>query len=62
MTSVVLCTALRCGLDTYQVDLDLYTSGLTPLRCATTQAALSIQVGTDPYIECYDLPTVGVSP
>jgi hypothetical protein len=62
MTSVVLCTVLRCGLDSYQVDLDLYTSGLTTLRCATAQAGVSIQVGTDLHVGCYDLPKVSVSP
>jgi hypothetical protein len=55
-------TALRCGLVTYQVDLDLYTSGLTPMRCATAQVAVLIRVYTDPYVRCYDLPKVGVSP
>jgi hypothetical protein len=59
---VVLFPVLRYDLDAYQVDLDLYTSGLTPLRYATTQAAVLIQVGTDPYVRCYDLPKVGVSP
>jgi hypothetical protein len=59
---MVLFTALRCGLDACQVDLDLYTSGLTPLRCATAQEAMTIQVATGTYVECYDLPKVGVSP
>jgi hypothetical protein len=46
MTSMVEFTALRCGLDASQVDLDLYTSRLTPLRCITAQAAVTIQVIT----------------
>jgi hypothetical protein len=62
MTFVVLFIALRCGLDPCQVDLGLYTSGLTPLRCATTQASMMIQVTTGTYVECYDLPKVSVSP
>jgi hypothetical protein len=59
---VVLFTALRCGLDACQVDLDLYTSGLTPLRCATVQVAVTIQVAMGTYVGRYDLPKVGVSP
>jgi hypothetical protein len=55
-------TALHCGLDTCQVYLDLYTLGLTPLRCTTTQAAVAIQVITGTHVECYDLPKVGVMP
>jgi hypothetical protein len=55
-------TVLRCGLDACQVDLDLYTSGLMPLRCATTQADVTIQVITGTHVECYDIPKVGVSP
>jgi hypothetical protein len=62
MTSVVLFTVLCCGLDACQVDLDLYTSGLTPLCCTTTQAAVTIQVAMGIYVECYDLPKVGGSP
>jgi hypothetical protein len=54
--------ALRCDLDACQVNPDLYTPGLTPLRCATAQAALTIQVVTGIHVECYDLPKVGVSP
>jgi hypothetical protein len=59
---VVLFIALRYGLDACQVDLDLYTSGLTPLRCTTAQAAVTIQVATGTYVGCYNLPKVGVSP
>jgi hypothetical protein len=44
---VVLSTALHYGLGTCQVDLDLYTSRLTTLRCVTTQAAVPTQVITD---------------
>jgi hypothetical protein len=47
---------------TLHVNLDLYTSGLTPLHYATAQAAAMIQVITSTYVECYDLPKVGVSP
>jgi hypothetical protein len=59
---MVLFTALRCGLDACQVSLDLYTPGLTPLRCATAQVAMTIQVVTDTHVDCYDLPKVSVSP
>jgi hypothetical protein len=50
-TSVVLFTVLHYDHDAWQVDLDLYTSWLTPLRCATTLAALTIQVVTGTYVE-----------
>jgi hypothetical protein len=59
---VVPFTVLRCGLDTYQVDLDLYTPGLMPLRYATAEVAVTIQVVTGSRVECYDLSKVGVSP
>jgi hypothetical protein len=62
MTSVILFTTLRCGLGAYQVDPDLYTLGLTPLRCATAQATVTIQVITGTYVGCYDLPKVGATP
>jgi hypothetical protein len=62
MTSVVLFTALRCGLDAFEVDPDLYASGLTPLRCVTTQAVVTIQVVTGTHIGCYDLPKVAATP
>jgi hypothetical protein len=62
MTSTVLFIALRCGLDACQVNLDLYTSWLTPLRCATALEAVTIQVVTGTYVGCYDLPKVGVLP
>jgi hypothetical protein len=61
MTSVVPFTALRCGLDAFLVDLDLYTPGLMPLHCATVQAAVMIQVVMSTRVKCYDLPKVGVS-
>jgi hypothetical protein len=61
-TSLVLFTALRYGVDACKVDLDLYTSGLTPLRCTTAQVAVTIQVVTGIHVECYDLLKVGVLP
>jgi hypothetical protein len=33
-----------------QVDFDLLTPGLTPMRCATAQAAVTIQVVTDIHV------------
>jgi hypothetical protein len=54
-------TTLRCGLGACQVDLDLYTSGLTTLRCVTTQAAVATQVVTGTHVACYDLPKVAVA-
>jgi hypothetical protein len=61
-TSLVLFTALRCGLDACKVDLDLYTSGLMPLSCATAHVAVTIQVVMDIHVECYDLLKVGILP
>jgi hypothetical protein len=59
---VVLFTALRCGLGACQVDVDLYTSGLMPQHCVTTQATVATQVVTGTNVGCYDLPKVGVTP
>jgi hypothetical protein len=62
MTFVVLFTVLRCGLGACQVDLNFYTLGLTPLHCATVQAAVTIQVVTGTHVEYYGLPKVRKSP
>jgi hypothetical protein len=59
---VVLFTALHYGLGVCQDDLDLYTSGLTPLRCVTMQAAVATQVVTGIHVRYYDLPKVGATP
>jgi hypothetical protein len=52
----------RYGIGAFQVDLDLYTSGLTPIRCVTTQAAVATQVFTVIHVGYYDLPKVGATP
>jgi hypothetical protein len=62
MTSIVLFIAFCCGLDACQVDLDLYIPGLTPMLCATAQAAVMIQVVMDTHVGCYDLPKVDGTP
>jgi hypothetical protein len=62
MTSMVLFTALRCSLNTCQVDPDLSASGLTPMHCATTQAAVTIQVVMGTHIGCYDLSKLSAMP
>jgi hypothetical protein len=61
-TFVVLFTALRYGIGACQVDLDLYTSRLTPIHCVTTQAAVATQVVTGIHVGYYDLPKVGATP
>jgi hypothetical protein len=61
-STAILFTALRYGLGACQVDLDLYTSGMTTLRCVTTQAAVATQVVTGTHVGYYDLPKVGVAP
>jgi hypothetical protein len=59
---MVLFTVLHCDLDARQVDLNLYISRLMPLRCVTTQVAVTIHVVTDTHVESYDLLKVGVTP